>query len=186
MRPERDALMKLYMQIFSFLLLIILLGCDNAPKQKKEIYLSNTEAEKQFSSFIEEHSPALERALIKHKLNLITSGLKGEEPKTIDWYVSKEKKEKLQSGFASAHVSIAAERTLNGAQIPMMIFLWFERIDGKWHLIIENGYLSSLTQKNKSEIPPALHEDIKKIFPYTMELNEWARNNQSANPPLQR
>ncbi|MGH7773099.1 MAG: hypothetical protein ACREQA_12805 [Candidatus Binatia bacterium] len=131
--------------------------------------------EQEFGAFIQRSIPQLEQALIKHNLNP-TEG-ESQAKKKVDWGVTKTTKEGIEKGNPSATVMIFGERSFQDQRIAKIIFLWFVRKNGQWHLMLKNGYLTRLGAEEADllGLSPDVHEDMKKIFPRTMELAELGR-----------
>ncbi len=148
----------------------LLFACDRGSQRQKEASISDTQVEQEFGAFIQRYIPQLEQVLIKHNLNPTESESQGK--KKVDWSVTKSPKESIEKGYPSATVMIFGERSFQDQRLAKIIFLWFVRKEGQWHLMLKNGYLTRLGAEEADllGLSPDVHEEVKKIFPRTMEV----------------
>jgi hypothetical protein len=159
-----------------FIILILMAGCEN-PSRPENVSIKKVAVEKEFSAFFSNYIEAIENTCLKHFSSLKRDDLPGKEPTKVGWYIEHKTNRDILIGRASAHVTIGCE-----GSSAKVIHIWSERINGKWYLMTEKGSLASPSRRDISKILPAVHEEIRKIFPYTMEVAEWEQNRSPLNP----
>ena len=94
--------------------------------------------------------------------------------KYISWHLYKSTNMFIKNGMGTAKIMLSGWEKSHENDYQKAITLWFERKDGKWYLIVKDGYLTSSVSMNSKaySLPLKIHEAFTVLFPH-LEYDVW-------------
>ena len=156
---------KIITNLYFFFLIcaIIFPGCET-PENEKDIEKSVSSAEIiDFEHFFKPHISDLNKVLINHKMNALLSDSLNE----ISWELYR--RDNLL--YAGVIVPIIENLKIIDMRVPTYIYVRFIKVNEKWNLSTEDGYVESIIDEEDAlNFPPEFHVDLKNVFPNKIDL----------------